>query len=203
MSGVQETSTRSNYVDLLMMKLRDLTPLNSISTDITTAIGVVMSSLRQENGHFTFEMIPSIYSENGVHKWKVGDYVSLKNNVYPVFSAPFYTHKNGYKLMLRLDVNGSDAGKNSHLSLYVVMLCGENDSTLLWPLKVRAKFTLYNFASGEDITASCNPVFTQPTLGENMKAGFSQFIGHQFVGNGFVMDNMIFIKCEILLRPIN
>lgn len=184
-------------MDLFMMKLRHLTPLDSLSTDITTAIETVVSSLGRESSRVAFEMLPPKYSEDGVHKWKIGDYSSLKNNLYPVFSSPFYTHRNGYKLMLQLDINGRDAGKNSHLSLYMVILCGECDSTLSWPLKINVKFTLYNFANGENVTAKCAPVLARPTLdGEDVKVGFSQFIGHQFVDAGFVLDNMIFIKCE-------
>lgn len=99
--------------------------------------------------------------------------------------------------MLQLDINGRDAGKNSHLSLYMVILCGECDSTLSWPLKINVKFTLYNFANGENVTAKCAPVLARPTLdGEDVKVGFSQFIGHQFVDAGFVLDNMILLNVK-------
>lgn len=53
----------------------------------------------------------------------------------------FYTAKYGYKLCLRLYLNGDGTGKRTHLSLFIVIMKGEYDALLPWPFrnKVRAK----------------------------------------------------------------
>ena len=52
----------------------------------------------------------------------------------------FYTAKYGYKLCLRLYLNGDGTGKRTHLSLFIVIMRGEYDALLPWPFrnKVRA-----------------------------------------------------------------
>lgn len=55
--------------------------------------------------------------------------------------SAFYTAKYGYKLCLRLYLNGDGTGKRTHLSLFIVIMKGEYDALLPWPFrnKVRAK----------------------------------------------------------------
>lgn len=55
-------------------------------------------------------------------------------------TSAFYTAKYGYKLCLRLYLNGDGTGKRTHLSLFIVIMRGEYDALLPWPFrnKVRA-----------------------------------------------------------------
>ena len=56
------------------------------------------------------------------------------------YSSPFYTHKSGYKLLLRVDVK-----TNHQLSVLVYILKGEHDHKLLWPLRANIEVALYNW----------------------------------------------------------
>lgn len=49
--------------------------------------------------------------------------------------AAFYTAKYGYKLCLRLYLNGDGSGKKTHLSLFIVIMRGEYDALLPWPFR--------------------------------------------------------------------
>ena len=51
------------------------------------------------------------------------------------YSEPFYTHKQGYKMCVRIDANGYEWVKNTHVSLYTCMLKGEYDEELSWPFR--------------------------------------------------------------------
>lgn len=52
------------------------------------------------------------------------------------FRVPaFYTAKYGYKLCLRLYLNGDGTGKKTHLSLFIVIMKGEYDALLPWPFR--------------------------------------------------------------------
>ena len=49
------------------------------------------------------------------------------------YSPPFLTHKDGYQMCVRIKANGSTEVFDTHLSLYVHLMAGENDSQLTWP----------------------------------------------------------------------
>ena len=49
------------------------------------------------------------------------------------YSPPFYTHPQGYKMCLRVYVNGSGGHKGTHVSLYAYLMRGEFDDYLKWP----------------------------------------------------------------------
>jgi TNF receptor-associated factor 2 len=60
------------------------------------------------------------------------------------YSPPFYTSRaNGYKMCSRIYLNGDGNGRNTHLSLFFVILRGENDALLRWPF--RQKVTNHKF----------------------------------------------------------
>ena len=50
-----------------------------------------------------------------------------------LYSAPFYTSRFGYKLCLRLYMDGDGSGKGSHLSFFLTIMKGEYDALLPWP----------------------------------------------------------------------
>ena len=72
-------------------------------------------------------------------------YVSTGNTWY---SPPFYTHKNGYKVHLRVD---ADLYKDGDVSVLVCVLKGEYDSTLTWPLYAEVKVALYNWRTDKPL----------------------------------------------------
>ena len=73
-------------------------------------------------------------------------YVSTGNTWY---SPPFYTHKNGYKVHLRVD---AVLYKNhGYVSVLVCVLKGEYDSTLTWPLYAEVKVALYNWRTNKPL----------------------------------------------------
>ena len=72
-------------------------------------------------------------------------YVSTGNTWY---SPPFYTHKNGYKVHLRVD---ADLYKDGNVSVLVCVLKGEYDSTLTWPLYAEVKVALYNWRTNKPL----------------------------------------------------
>ena len=51
------------------------------------------------------------------------------------YSRPFNTHVGGYKMCLRMFVNRYGSGKNTHISVFVVMMKGDYDFHLQWPFK--------------------------------------------------------------------
>jgi len=58
-----------------------------------------------------------------------------KSNNAEWYSEPFYTHPQGYKMCVRIDANGYEQVKGTHVSLYTCMMKGEYDDELSWPFR--------------------------------------------------------------------
>ena len=56
------------------------------------------------------------------------------------YSPPFFTHRGGYKFCLEVYCNGHNQGHSKWLSVFAVMVKGENDHNLHWPFA--GKFTI-------------------------------------------------------------
>lgn len=54
------------------------------------------------------------------------------------FSA-FYTARYGFKVCMRLYLNGDGVGKGTHISLFFVIMKGEYDPILSWPFRHKVK----------------------------------------------------------------
>ena len=99
------------------------------------------------------------------------------------YSPPFYTHPKGYKLCLWVSARGFGDGANTHVSLFLMLMKGENDEQLKWPFQ--GKFIIELLSQNGDgrhsliikfDMASCSRVID----GELAQGGWGQhtFIPH-------------------------
>lgn len=58
----------------------------------------------------------------------------------------FYTNKYGYKMCLRIYLNGDGTGRGTHLSLFFVVMKGPSDALLRWPFNQKV-----SFGKGKDV----------------------------------------------------
>lgn len=63
------------------------------------------------------------------HETVLGSYFALLS----FCLAAFYSSKYGYKMCLRLYLNGDGTGRGTHLSLFFVVMRGKCDALLKWP----------------------------------------------------------------------
>ena len=93
--------------------------------------------LEQVPGKITFQM-PSFKQ----HK---------KSNSKSYVSPPFYTHKGGYKMCIKVWANGYGKGKGSHISVFAYLMRGDYDDNLEWPIrKGKVTFELLNQLQDRD-----------------------------------------------------
>ena len=92
-------------------------------------------------------------------------YVSTGNTWY---SPPFYTHKNGYKVYLKVD-----ADRNMGRSICVCVLKGEYDSTLTWPLYAEMRVSLYNWRTNQPDFRTNLPAWGRGSLGFIVHTSFA------------------------------
>ena len=65
------------------------------------------------------------------------------NNEY--YSPPFYSHPLGYKLCLHVDANGHGKGQDTHITISAVLMRGNYDNNLQWPLECDIIIELLNW----------------------------------------------------------
>ena len=120
-----------------------------------------------------------------------------------IFSLPFFTSKYGYKMCLRLYPLGDGMGKNTHLSLFFVVMKSEYDSLLQWPFTNKVTLTLINQSGGPDVTDTFKPdpkssSFQRPKTEMNVASGCPRFVPlDDLHRNGFIKDDTIFIKVKV------
>ena len=124
-----------------------------------------------------------------------------------IFSGNFFTGPNGYKLTLAMYPNGDDAGKNTHISVYLTILRGKYDAVLPWPFRKTVTFTLIdqeeNLMHKENyvLTIACNKrnsdAFARPVSNYNNDYGLPTFISHQELRRRrFIEDDTLFLQVQ-------
>ena len=136
-----------------------------------------------------------------------------KNEVW--FSDPVYSHFGGYKMCLKMHVNGYGNGKGTHVSVFIYLMRGDNDDNLKWPFKGTIKVSLLNqLEDGQHLTRQPWPPDTdipEDTSGrvtgrERAARGWGQpqFIRHQDLSYRadencqYLKDDTLFFRVECI-----
>lgn len=100
------------------------------------------------------------------------------------YSPSFYTHPGGYKMCLSVFTNGTGDGENTHISLFIHLLPGRNDKSLLWPFKGDITIELLNHI--EDATHfKVDIPYEQAICDAEMSKGlgYTKFVSHAHLYN--------------------
>ena len=119
-----------------------------------------------------------------------------------IFSHPFYTEPDGYKMCLIVYLNGRGAGEGTHLSVFFGVMKGEYDPLLRWPFEHRISLTLVDQDKKGDITHSFNPAgqdnpFSGPTAGHEVSSfsGYAKFAPLSILSDPkYVRNDVMFIR---------
>ena len=173
----------SNYISLSRL-VQDLLIAIKKGDEESTQASHLLLTLRP-----WLQNIPTCYP---CVKWviKMEGFQEKKENNYQWVSDPVYSHFGGYKMCLRVDANG---GKGTYVSLFVLLMRGDNDDNLKWPFKGTIKVCLLNqledrqhhskdLWSPHDNVPEC--ISGRVTDGEEARKswGCSYFISHQKLG---------------------
>ena len=136
-----------------------------------------------------------------------------KENDEEWLSDPVYSHFGGYKMCLNVDANGNGHAKNTHVSLYVYLMRGDNDDSLKWPFKGTIKVSLLNqledglhfnkelWSPDDDVPEDTSGRVTE---GETADGGWGQshFIPHNDLGYKggqncqYLKDDALFFRVD-------
>ena len=153
-------------------------------------------------------------SYSGVYIWKIPELTRRRRDAVlgktiSLYSAPFFTSRHGYKLCLRVYLNGDGSGRGTHISFFVTLMKGEFDPLLPWPFKQTVSLSLLaQDGVSRDITQSFKPdedssSFQMPKSEMNVASGCPQFCSLTVLDNpSYARGDTIYLKGAINLRGI-
>ncbi|NXI61408.1 TRAF2 factor, partial [Anseranas semipalmata] len=149
-------------------------------------------------------------SYDGVFLWKITDIGrklqdSVTGRTVSLYSPAFYTAKYGYKVCLRIYLNGDGTGKGTHVSLFFVVMKGDYDALLPWPFRHKVTFMLLDQNNREHIIDAFRPdltsaSFQRPVNDMNVASGCPMFLPLtklQSPKYAYVKEDTLFLKCII------
>ena len=153
------------------------------------------------------QMLEAI-SYNGDYVWKIDHFSrrydeAISGKTPSIYSPPFYVGRFGYKVCARLYPNGDGNGKETHLSMFLVIMRGEYDALLAWPFIQKVHFRLLDQDRIRDVFDAFRPdpncvSFKRPTSDMNVASGCPRFVSHsELRKGGFVRDDTMFIKVTV------
>lgn len=147
---------------------------------------------------------------NGTFIWKIPEVTrrtkeAVSGKIISLYSAPFYTSRFGYKLCLRVYMDGDGSGKGSHLSLFITMMRGEYDALLQWPFTQMVTLLLLDQSNTtmrkQHIIQCFKPQLTSPSDSEpdmNIASGCPQFAPLSILhSSNYVQNDTLFFKVVV------
>ncbi|KAI1882482.1 hypothetical protein AGOR_G00251220 [Albula goreensis] len=151
---------------------------------------------------------------DGIFVWRISDFTKKRQDAVAgrapaMFSPAFYTSKYGYKMCLRIYLNGDGTGRGTHLSLFFVVMRGLSDALLKWPFNQKVTLMLLDQSNREHIIDAFRPditssSFQRPVSEMNIASGCPLFcpLAKLDSKNSYIRDDTIFIKAIVDLTGL-
>ena len=198
----QPTSTSRNYSSSELQRLSHLERKYEDMERQVTMLKVHVSEMELQ----LQASLASTY--NGSFMWRIPDLSKRKRDaidgrVTSLYSPPFYTAKNGYKMCVRVYLNGDGMGHKTHLSLFFVLMKGEFDALLKWPFENKVSLILVDQNHRKHLVQTFKPTpesssFQRPISDMNVASGCPQFSKLSYLDDdNYTKDDVLFIKCIV------
>lgn len=203
--------TRDNCLlrdELQIMKSQSREEMAGHETRLTAMDrSIAVNSYEMTEMRLQLDML-DVRSQNGTFTWKIDNFerrmCDAKTGKHAaIYSPPFYTSPTGYKLCLRLYLNGDGVGRNTHISLFLVVMKGEFDAILPWPFRHRVTLSLLDQdISLNDITESFytdprSNSFRRPTSDLNIASGCPDFVAHARLRESHTRGDTLFLRVSV------
>lgn len=194
----QPTSEPSNMDGKLMQVMKSVEELQRT----TSMMKVHLSELE-------LQLQASLASTHtGSFLWRIPELARRKRDAFEgritsIYSPPFYSGRNGYKMCIRAYLNGDGTGFNTHLSVFFVLMRGEYDPLLKWPFDCKVSLILVDQNLRQHIVQTFKPSpdsssFQRPRSDMNVASGCPQFAKLSVLEEGnYVKNDVLFLKCIV------
>ncbi|XP_015777901.1 PREDICTED: TNF receptor-associated factor 6-like isoform X4 [Acropora digitifera] len=205
-------------IDLLRGQVNEMTALvGSVERRLNESHLRVETPLQELTIRFNRQETKALEFEgrvcNGSYIWRIENYRQRRqdaiNGVATALHSPaFYTSLYGYKLCLRINLNGVDSGVGRYIALFVHMMQGDYDSILEWPFTGRITLTILDQSEGtefrqhisESLIAKPNLLaFQRPTAPRNYKGyGYVEFAPIEHIRDPqYIKNNTMLVRIQI------
>ena len=167
------------------------------------------AALKTHTSELEMQLQASLAStHNGSFLWRIPDVSRRKRDaiderITSIYSPPFYTGRNGYKMCIRAYLNGDGSGHTTHLSLFFVLMKGEYDPLLKWPFDYKVSMILVDQNRRKHLVQTFKPTpesrsFQRPQTDMNAASGCPQFAKLSVLDDeDYVKENVMYIKCIV------
>jgi len=107
-----------------------------------------------------------------------------KNEIF--YSQAFYTHTDGYKMCIRVDLSSDGDARGKHLSIFTLMLQGQNDVKLRWPFRGSVKYELLNQLEDDNHYTKVSRFTETDKLDVANMKGYPKFLPHVLLNHDFI-----------------
>ena len=105
-----------------------------------------------------------------------------------IYSPPFYTGRNGYKMCIRAYLNGDGTGEGTHLSILFVLMRGEYDPLLEWPFEHKVSLIFVDQDQKKHLVQTFKP---------NIQSSSFQNVVREFAKLS-ILDNSSYVKDDVM-----
>ena len=192
----EELKTLKSYIKSVEQKL--------------TEVEKMLCSLSVQHAELQLQWQVSVAStHNGVFMWRIPEVRrriqdAKMGRITSIYSPPFYTSRNGYKMCIRAYLNGDGTGEATHLSIFLVIMRGEYDPLLHWPFDSKVSLILVDQDMKKHIVETFQPnvesrSFQRPNNCDmNIASGCPQFCELSVLENiNYVKDDVMYIKAIV------
>ena len=147
-------------------------------------------------------------THNGAFLWRIPEVRrrirdAKIGRITSIYSPPFYTGRNGYKMCIRAYLNGDGTGEGTHLSIFFVLMKGEYDPLLQWPFESKVSLILVDQDHMKHLVQTFKPnaqssSFQKPKTDMNVASGCPEFADLSILENtSYVKDDVMYIKAIV------
>ena len=147
-------------------------------------------------------------THNGAFLWRIPDMRrrirdAKIGRITSIYSPPFYTGRNGYKMCIRAYLNGDGSGEGTHLSIFFVIMKGEYDPLLQWPFDNKVSLVVVDQDQKKHLVQTFKPnlqssSFQRPKSDMNVASGCPEFAQLSVLDDpSYVKDDVMYIKAIV------
>jgi len=209
-------STTRLHLDLTCVTFKETTgkleqtvkTLEKKVQELTTANSALSSKVDAQK-----KDILRLSNESTTFVWKVDGFSEILKQAKSgsdenIFSEPFYTGKQGYKLRVYIYPDGDQTNKNRYLSVFFAIMKGKYDAILPWPFHQKVTFTLIDQQNDPAKRKNVEMFFmADPSSSSSARAttdelvymrGVPRFVSHKNLKTRrYIVDDTLFLQAKI------
>ena len=197
--------------ELQLMPYNNTNPMDYIRQveEKTLEVERTLNILGVHHSELELQLQASLAStHNGAFLWRIPEMRrrirdAKIGRITSIYSPPFYTGRNGYKMCIRAYLNGDGSGEGTHLSIFFVIMKGEYDSLLQWPFDHNVSLVLVDQDQRKHLVQTFKPnlqsnSFQRPKSDMNVASGCPEFAKLSILDDpSYVKDDVMYIKAIV------